>query len=122
MSTQINLATFRLNTWSDFDKYLIGSDRSSFWKFVDKVYFELNKLPPKGSINITRDVHPNAIEKFIKICCMFICEGHPEYEFSNDYKTLKRNELEQTPRANSRNAQAKKNAGRNNTSAGRNRV
>lgn len=113
METQTNLAIHRLNAWSDFDIYLNVPDRSEFWKYVDHVYRELIKLRPLESIDVLKQVHPDSRDKFIKICCMFIREDHPDYYFTPDYKTLKRNELEQTPRANSRNAQSKKNTGGN---------
>lgn len=109
METQINLTIYRLNAWSDFDKYLNVPDRSAFWKFTDNVYNELLKLRPGESIDIIKQVHPDAMDKFIKICDMFISDGHSEYGFTYDYKIQKRNELEQSPRANSRNAQSKKN-------------
>lgn len=89
MKTQTNLANYRLNAWSDFNQYLQEPNRKDFFLFVNKAYDLLLNLEPGDGLIIEQDVDPKNRERFIKVGCMFILEN-PDYEFSSDYRILRR--------------------------------
>lgn len=81
---------FRLNNYSELDVYLKSPEANKFKAYLGLIYRDLSKLPPGSSINLIKDVDPNSIQIFIKIVCLFIAEGNPDYVFSEDYTEIRR--------------------------------
>lgn len=95
MDTTKNLAIYRMNSLSDFDKYLQESAKAEFFEFLDNAYRILKEMAPGEVLRIEYDVSPENRERLIKVSCLFILETNSDYEFSDDYTVLKR--LEQKP-------------------------
>lgn len=88
-----------------------------FWKFIDDVYASLKCMNPGESIDIEKDVDPDDNKFYILACCLFFIEISSDYIFTNDYKTLKRNELDKTPKTSAALARVRANDRRNSTGA-----
>lgn len=86
--TAYNLSQSRLNNWSELNVYLQTQEKSDFLKFVNNAYKILLRMYPGEIMRIEKDVRPKNRDKFIKVACLFILEGHAEYEFSDDYSMI----------------------------------
>ena len=86
-------ARYRMTDWNWIAIYKEKMGVDLFREYVNGVYNEL--------LNMT--VKEENRELFIKIVCMFIQEGNYDYDFSQDYKFIRRHEkttLVRKPRKN----------------------
>lgn len=82
-------AIYRLEDWSWVEFYQQRMGEEAFREYRDSVYRKLLSLQPGNLFNIEEKVKVENRDLFIKICCAFIQEGHPEYVFSEDYKKIR---------------------------------
>lgn len=82
---------YRLNDYSFIEEYEKKMGQNYFRKYRDDVYIFLINMKVDEKFSIERNVKKENFDLFIKIICLFILEGHPDYEFTNDYKFVKRN-------------------------------
>lgn len=85
-------AVYRLTDWDWIGLYKekMGADR--FRNYVNGVYSELMKMEVGKTFSLDKEVKEENRELFVKIVCMFIQEGNSDYDFSPDYKTVRRHE------------------------------
>lgn len=76
--------------WIGIYQSRMGADQ--FKQYVNLIYKELMAMKVGETLVIESTVKAENRELFIKIVCMFIQEGNPDYEFSSNYKIVKRNE------------------------------
>ena len=53
---------------------------------------QLLRIPIGGSFRIDERVRPENRELFVKIGCMFIQEGHTDYDFNDTFTTIRHHE------------------------------
>lgn len=85
----------------------------TFWKFIDSVYGFLKYMSPGESFDVDKEVDPDDRRFYILACCLFFIEISNDFNFTNDYKTLKRNELDKTPKTSAAMARVRANDRRN---------
>ncbi|MBF0763335.1 MULTISPECIES: hypothetical protein [Parabacteroides] len=85
-------ASFRLTDWDWISRYKEKMGTDHFRDYVNGVYSELMKMRVGGVFSLDNEVREENRELFIKIVCMFILEGNSDYDFSSDYKTIRRHE------------------------------
>lgn len=85
-------AIYRLADWDWINIYKQKMGVSRFHDYVNDVYGELIRMKVGNSFSLESNVKEENRELFIKIVCMFIQEGNPDYEFSKDYKYVIRHE------------------------------
>lgn len=85
-------AQYRMNDWGWIPRYKSLMGKESFNEYVNNVYLELMSMKIGKSFSIDSEVKTENRELFVKIVCMFIQEGNYDYEFSPDYKIVRRNE------------------------------
>lgn len=85
-------AIYRLTDWDWINVYKQKMGISQFQDYVNGVYDELLRMKIGNSFSLESNVKEENRELFIKIVCMFIQEGNYDYEFSLDYKCVKRHE------------------------------
>jgi len=64
----------RMQNWEWYAEYRSRMGIEAFDKYVNSVYNLLMKMKPGAYFVIERNVKPENIDLFIKICCMFIRE------------------------------------------------
>lgn len=82
-------AIYRLEDWSWVETFQRRMGDEAFREYRDNVYRKLQSMKPGTIFNIEEKVRQENLDLFIKICCAFIQEGHPDYSFSDDYKKIK---------------------------------
>lgn len=87
-----NYGMYRLTGWGWIDRYKKKMGIDLFHTYVNNVYNELMRMNVGDVFSLEKEVKEENRELFIKIVCMFIQEGNNDYEFSPDYKIVKRNE------------------------------
>jgi hypothetical protein len=90
MNVKEDLLKFRLNAWSDLDKYLSPTEIAGFLDFVNEAYKLLLELKPGEYLELEKDVRPENRKLFVQVACLFILENHPDYQFTTDYSIIKR--------------------------------
>lgn len=90
MDTTLNLAKYRMNSWTEIQAYLLPPGADNFRAYLNTIYGALMAMRPKDEISILAEVSPENREKFIKIGCLFITEGNSDYIYSDDYTVIKR--------------------------------
>ena len=87
----------RMKDWAWCDTYRARLGREAYDRYVNAVYRLLTEMKPGSFFVVEKNVKPDNIDLFIKICCMFIQEHAviqkkcPEcYEFNEDYTIIKR--------------------------------
>lgn len=118
-------AIYRITDWGWIAVYKekMGSDQ--FREYVDNVYNELLGMKIGSSLSLETMVKEENRELFIKIVCMFIQEGNYDYDFSQDYKHIRRHEkttLVRKPRKCSHGEPGEKDTQRNWENAREDRV
>jgi hypothetical protein len=86
-----SFAQYRLNDYSFIGEYERRMGKDYFRKYRDEVYIHLMSMKPGDRFSIETLVKEENLDLFIKIVCLFILEGHPNYEFTDDYKHVKCN-------------------------------
>lgn len=76
---------YRLKHYNEIDI----SDQG-FFTYLNHVYHGLTNMIHGEILDISQNVNPANRAKFIQISCLFIQEGHTDYEFSNDYSRIVR--------------------------------
>lgn len=84
-------AQYRLNDYSFIPEYEQRMGKDYFRKYRDDVYIHLMKMKVGDRFSVEKLVKEENLDLFIKIVCLFILEGHPDYDFTNDYKHVRRN-------------------------------
>lgn len=87
-------AIYRLENWSWVEHYQRRMGDDSFREYRDSVYKKLLSMKAGACFNIKDKVKEDNRDLFVKLCCAFILEGHPNYSFSDDYKTIRCHEKE----------------------------
>jgi len=64
----------RLQNWEWYTEYRSRSGREPLLQYINTVYKLLMNMKPGSYFNIEKNVRPENIDLFIKICCMFIQE------------------------------------------------
>ncbi len=82
-------AIYRLEDWSWVELYQRRMGDDAFREYRDAVYKKLLSLNPGSSYDIEGHVKTENVELFVKICCSFILEEHPNYSFSDNYKLIR---------------------------------
>ena len=83
---------YRMTDWGWIGIYQSRMGNDQFRKYVNAIYKELMAMKVGQTFAIDTTVKEENRELFIKIVCMFIQEGNSDYEFSSNYKIVKRNE------------------------------
>ncbi|MDR1116614.1 MAG: hypothetical protein LBL33_10820 [Tannerella sp.] len=86
-----SFAQYRLNDYSFIGEYERRMGTEYFRKYRDDVYIHLAKMNPGDRFSVEILVKKENLDLFIKLVCLFILEGNPDYEFTDDYKNVKRN-------------------------------
>ena len=60
-------------------------------EYIGRIERRLSQMYPGTEWYYPREVKPENMDLFIKTVAMYIEQGHPEFEFSNDYLTIKKN-------------------------------
>lgn len=76
--------------WVESYKSKMGD--AQFRDYLNSVYRQLITLHPGQYFDIVKNVRSENYELFVKICCLFIVEGHSNYEFFGNYTKIKRYE------------------------------
>lgn len=87
-NTGISLVQYRMTDWDWIHIYKTRMGNDPFHEYVNNVYRQLLSIKRGTYFDITKHVQKGNYEIFVKIGCMFITEGHPEYEFSTDYTKI----------------------------------
>ena len=109
--------------WIAIYKEKMGVDL--FREYVNGVYNELLNMKVDCSFSLEATVKEENRELFIKIVCMFIQEGNYDYDFSQDYKFIRRHEkttLVRKPRKNIEGESGEDNSQRNREDSRKDRV
>lgn len=85
-----NLSQHRLTGWQEIKEILNSEQGEAFLEYQRKVYQALLALSKGQRIDIDRMVRPANREWFVKIGCLFIWDGHTDYEFASDYSHIRR--------------------------------
>lgn len=83
---------YKLTDWAWVEHYKERMGAEAFRDYMNRVYGTLLRIPVDGSIQITERVRPENRELFIKIGCMFIQEGHADYDFNETFTTIRHHE------------------------------
>jgi hypothetical protein len=83
-------AQYRLNDYSFIGEYEQRMGKENFRKYRDDVYIHLTNMKPGEKFSVEQKLRAENIDLFIKIVCLFILDNHYDYEFTNDYKHVKR--------------------------------
>ncbi len=92
-------AIHRLEDWGWVEDYQRRMGEGAFREYRDNVYKKLLDMNAGTIFSIKDKVKEENRDLFIKICCAFIQEGHPDYSFSDDYKTIRCHEKEKMVRS-----------------------
>ena len=84
-------AQYRLTDYSFIEKYQKRMGIENFRKYRDDVYRYLAKMKVGEKFSIEARVKEENFDIFIKIVCAYILSGNYNYEFTGDYKHVKRN-------------------------------
>ena len=86
----------RLQNWDWYKQYRSQMGDIAFEQYVTRCYVILQTMQPGGFLVIDKNVRPENVDLFIKICCMFIDEhnrySHTArlyYEFKSDYSEIR---------------------------------
>ncbi|MDR2915591.1 MAG: hypothetical protein LBV74_12290 [Tannerella sp.] len=82
---------YRLNDYSFIPEYEQRMGKDNFRKYRDDVFIRLTEIKVGESFSIEKYVKKENLNLFIKIVCYFITMGNSNYEFTDDYKYVKRN-------------------------------
>lgn len=85
-------AKYRLTDWDWIPRYKQKMGTDLFREYVNNVYSELMKMHVGDRFSLDDNVREENRELFVKIVCMFIQEGNSDYDFSPDYKIVRRHE------------------------------
>ena len=85
-------ARYRMTDWNWIAIYKEKMGVDLFREYVNGVYNELLNMKVDRSFSLEATVKEENRELFIKIVCMFIQEGNYDYDFSQDYKFIRRHE------------------------------
>jgi hypothetical protein len=86
-----SFAKYRLTDYSFIEEYEQRMGKEHFRKYRDGVYIHLTGMKAGEKFAVEKPVKKENLDLFIKTVCLFILEGNPYYEFSDDYKYVKRN-------------------------------
>jgi len=78
----------RLNNWEWYYTYRSQMGADNYDRYVSSVYQMLSAMKTGSFFKIEKNVRPENIDLFIKVCCMYILETKG-YEFSNDYSIIR---------------------------------
>lgn len=87
-----DLSGYRLTDWAWVGHYKERMGADAFRDYIDRVYGTLLRIPVGGSFQIAERVRPENRELFIKIGCMFIQEGHADYDFNETFTIIRHHE------------------------------
>ena len=85
----------RLQNWEWYTQYRSEMGDIAFQQYVNRCYVILQTMQPGGYLVIDKNVRPENVDLFIKICCMFIDEHNRfsqarlSYEFKSDYSEIR---------------------------------
>lgn len=90
----LNFSHHRMNSFSWIEEYKEKLKPEVFFKFIDMVYAWLGELKPGQTLLLSgrKNITNQNRDLFIKTVCLFITEGHEDYEFTNDYTAVIRKE------------------------------
>ncbi|MCD7850460.1 MAG: hypothetical protein LUH63_12465 [Parabacteroides sp.] len=83
---------YRLVDWDWIGRYKEKMGHNLFMDYVDDIYSELLSMKVGDMFSLDSNVKEENRDLFVKIVCMFILEGHPDYSFSDNYKIVIRHE------------------------------
>ena len=63
-----------LKNWEWSDEYRSRMGKEAYWKYVHEIYNMLLSRQPDSFFSIKKNVKPENVDLFIKVCCMFILE------------------------------------------------
>ena len=118
-------ARYRMTDWNWIAIYKEKMGVDLFREYVNGVYNELLNMKVDCSFSLEATVKEENRELFIKIVCMFIQEGNYDYDFSQDYKFIRRHEkttLVRKPRKNIEGESGEDNSQRNREDSRKDRV
>jgi len=61
-----------------------------FKDYLNKVYLKLMQMPYGGSFDIAKSIKEPNLELFIKCACLFVLESKGTYEFTDEYRVIRR--------------------------------
>ena len=79
----------RLLNWEWYHQYRSRMGVDNCDRYINSVYRMLSAMKPGSFFIIEKNVRPENIDLFIKVCCMYILESTGAYEFSNDYSIIR---------------------------------
>ncbi len=86
-------SVYRMNDYKWIDAYITVMGNEAFFRLLHERYTWLMAKPVGWIYNLTMSKilkTDNDIDLFVKTGCLFISEGHGDYQFSEDYTILKR--------------------------------
>lgn len=69
-----------MQNWEWCEQYRSQIGNLTYWKYVSEVYKLLLSMQPDSFFSIEKNVKPENIDLFIKVCCMFIQEQLASYQ------------------------------------------
>lgn len=87
-----DLSRYRLTDWAWVGHYKDRMGAEAFRDYMNRVYAQLLRIPVGGSFRIDERVRPENRELFVKIGCMFIQEGHTDYDFNDTFTIIRHHE------------------------------
>lgn len=88
-----NYEHLRMTDYMWIDEYCRRMGQEAFWKLLNERYKWLMNKPRGWVYNIVTSkniVTDTTRDVFIKTVCLFISEGNGDYQFSEDFTTIKR--------------------------------
>jgi len=86
----------RLQNWEWYYDYRSRMGKEAFEQYVNRVYTLLLSMKPGSFLSVDKNVTPENIDLFIKICCMYIQETYQSqrptlgyHEFNTNYSILR---------------------------------
>ena len=85
----------KMKNWEWFNRYRSQMGKEFLETYINDAYKFLLAMQPGTFFTIEKNVKPENIDLFIKVCCMFIDERHhanqkleTSYVFSDDYSYI----------------------------------
>jgi hypothetical protein len=92
METENSYRKYRMEDYEWIGTYKERMGAEGFREYRDRVYEMLHAMKPGTVFTIDLYVREYNLDLFIKIVCLFITEGNSCWEFSDDYKNIRRHE------------------------------
>jgi hypothetical protein len=86
----------RPQDWEWCNEYRSRMGDEAWWKYINDVYGFLLSMRPGNFLSVEKNVKPENVDLFIKVCCLFIQEqqassfpGELYHIFGDDYAEIR---------------------------------